>query len=67
MIKLTIRQSNGEQFDVQVEATGTVADLKAACVAGCKLEADAQRLIFKGKSVLFNVMKGRILKDEETL
>ena len=47
--KISIRQSSGEQFEVTVPSTATVAELKAACVEGCKLAADAQRLIFKGK------------------
>mmetsp|Transcript_14413 Transcript_14413/g.19515 ORF Transcript_14413/g.19515 Transcript_14413/m.19515 type:complete len:109 (+) Transcript_14413:36-362(+) len=56
-IKLTIRQSNSEQFTVEVNPKGTVMELKQACVEGCKLPAESQRLIFKG----------RILKDESTL
>ena len=47
-LKLTIRQSNGEQFEVNIEGSATVADLKKACVDGCKLEPENQRLIFKG-------------------
>jgi hypothetical protein len=48
-LKLVIRQSNGEQFEVSVPETATVLELKVACVAGAKLEAENQRLIFKGK------------------
>jgi len=47
-LKLTIRQSNGEQFDIEIEGSATVMDLKKACQDGCKLEPDHQRLIFKG-------------------
>jgi ubiquilin len=53
-IKLIIRQSSGDQFDVEVAANATVLELKQACVEGSKLQPDQQRLIFKG----------RILKDE---
>jgi len=48
-MKLTIRQSNGEQFEVNVDAAGSVVDLKAACQEAAKLEPEAMRLIFKGK------------------
>jgi hypothetical protein len=49
-IKLTIRQSSGEQFEVEVNASATVLELKQACNEGCKLSPDQQRLIFKGNS-----------------
>lgn len=48
-IKLTIRQSSGEQFEVTVAADATVLQLKEACKEGAKLEPENQRLIFKGK------------------
>jgi hypothetical protein len=47
-IKLVIRQSSGEQFEVEVNASATVLELKQACGDGCKLGPDQQRLIFKG-------------------
>ena len=47
-IKLVIRQSSGDQFEVEVSATASVLELKQACADGCKLPADQQRLIFKG-------------------
>jgi hypothetical protein len=47
-LKLVIRQSNGDQFEVTVADSATVLDLKNACVDGAKLEAENQRLIFKG-------------------
>jgi len=56
-IKLTIRQSNGEQFEVEVEPSQTVLQLKELCKEKTNLEAVSQRLIFKG----------RILKDENTV
>jgi hypothetical protein len=49
-IKITIRQSSGDQFEVTVKSDVTVADLKKACEDGCKLPPESQRLIFKGKS-----------------
>ena len=41
MIKLTNRQSNGDQFEVQIEKSATVIELKQACVDGCKLDAES--------------------------
>ena len=57
-IKLFVRQSSGDQFDVEVDAKISIADLKLACEekqGGMK--AGEMRLIFKGK----------ILKDEMTI
>lgn len=48
-IKLTIRMSSGDQFEVTVPTAATVADLKKACEEGSKMSAESQRLIFKGK------------------
>jgi len=48
-IKLVIRQSSGDQFEVEVAPTATVAELKQACAEGSKLQPEQQRLIFKGK------------------
>lgn len=53
-IKVTIRQSNGEQFDVEIEGNALVKDLKVACKTGSGMEPEEMRLIFKGK----------ILKDD---
>jgi hypothetical protein len=39
-IKLVIRQSSGEQFEVEVNAASTVLELKQACGDGCKLGPD---------------------------
>ena len=49
-IKISVRQSNGEQFEVSVAADATVLDLKTACVNKCSLPPESQRLIFKGKN-----------------
>jgi len=60
MLKLTIKQNSGQQFDVQMKAAGsTIADLKQACAekAGSGLTPEEIRLIYKGK----------ILKDDNTL
>jgi len=56
-MKLVIRQSSGDQFEVEVPTTATVLELKQACEKTVNLAPEAQRLIFKG----------RILKDEQTL
>ncbi len=51
-IKVTIKQNSGTQFDVEVEATITVKELKEACATQANVPAEEQRLIFKG--ILFN-------------
>jgi ubiquilin len=57
-IKITIRQSSGDQFEVEVSAKASVLDLKKACAEKqTSIIAEEMRLIFKGK----------ILKDEMTL
>lgn len=54
MIKITLRQNSGQQFDVEVSAKGTVRDLKEACSGPAGISAEDMRLIFKGK--LFSMM-----------
>ena len=57
-IKITIRQSSGDQFEVEVGPTIAVSELKKACAEKqSNIAAEEMRLIFKGK----------ILKDEMTL
>ena len=63
---LTIRQSSGDQFTVEIAKDAKVSDLKAACQEKINIAAEAQRLIFKGKfekdqfltriSMIFKVM-----------
>ena len=48
-IKLTIRQSSGDWFEVQIAPASTVLDLKQLCTEKTQLAAESQRLIFKGK------------------
>ena len=48
-IKLTIRQSNSEQFEVQISPSATVLQLKEECKEKTSLETAQIRLIFKGK------------------
>ena len=48
-IKLTIRQSSGDQFEVVIAPTASVLDLKEKCTEKTELPAASQRLIFKGK------------------
>ena len=59
MLKLTMKQNSGQQFDVEIKQDeSTVLDLKKACaekVGG--ITAEEIRLIYKGK----------ILKDDNTL
>jgi ubiquilin len=57
-IKITIRQSSGDQFEVEIGPKATVEELKKACAEKqTAIAAEEMRLIFKGK----------ILKDEMTL
>lgn len=56
-IKITIRQSSGEQFEVTIAPSSTVLELKTQCTEKTQLPAESQRLIFKGK----------IMKDAQTL
>ena len=57
-IKVIVRQSSGDQFEVELSAKAPITDLKAACAAKqTNIGAHEMRLIFKGK----------ILKDEMTL
>ena len=53
-IKVVIRQSNGDQFDVSVPKNTLVKDLKVACKEKSGMEPEEMRLIHKGK----------ILKDD---
>ena len=48
-IKITIRQSSGDQFEVQLAPTSTVLQLKEECKEKTQLPPESQRLIFKGK------------------
>ena len=57
-IKVLLRQSSGDQFEVEIAPNASVKDLKEACAAKQdSIKAEEMRLIFKGK----------ILKDELTL
>lgn len=40
-IKITIRQSSGQQYEVEVKNDCTVAELKKACEEGCGLPAES--------------------------
>jgi hypothetical protein len=55
-IKVNIRQNSGVTFEVSVEKTSTVADLKKACAEQAGIPAEEQRLIFKGMSKLMNTI-----------
>lgn len=57
MLKLTFKVSTGPSFDLTLEPTATVADVKKAAAAPSGIPEAQQRLIYKG----------RILKDTETL
>ena len=57
-IKVIVRQSSGDQFEIEIGAKATVMELKEECAKKQDaMAAGEMRLIFKGK----------ILKDEMTL
>ena len=57
-IKVILRQSSGDQFEVEIKPDATVKELKDECAIKQEaIKAEEMRLIFKGK----------ILKDELTL
>lgn len=57
-IKVIVRQSSGDQFDIEINAKASVMELKEMCATKQEaMAAGEMRLIFKGK----------ILKDEMTL
>lgn len=56
-MKINIKISGGETFEVEAEESNTVLELKEKCVEKAGVTPDKQRLIFKG----------RIVKDTETL
>lgn len=49
-VKITVRQSSGEQFEVDIALSATVLQLKEKCKEKINLEPASQRLIYKGKS-----------------
>lgn len=48
LIKITLRQNSGAQFEIEVNNKGTVFDMKKACVEKAGITAEEMRLIFKG-------------------
>lgn len=57
-VKIIVRQSSGDQFDIEIGAKASVMELKEECAKKQEaMAASEMRLIFKGK----------ILKDEMTL
>ena len=57
-IKISIKQSSGDTFEVEVAPEASVLELKTECASKMEsMKAEEMRLIYKGK----------ILKDEQTL
>ena len=49
MLKLTMKQNSGQQFEVTIAAEETtVNDLKKACMEATKFTLEEIRLIYKG-------------------
>ena len=57
MLKLKVKTSTGAQYDLEVEATSTVEEVKKLLEPQSSIPADQQRLIYSG----------HILKNENTL
>ena len=55
--KVSFKVSGGEPFDMEVEKSSSVLDLKKKCEEKVKLAPEDQRIIYKGK----------ILKDDQIL
>ena len=55
--KIIIRQSTGDQFEIEVNNGNTVTEVKAKCEEKTGMKAEEMRMIFKGK----------ILKDDMTV
>jgi hypothetical protein len=50
LLKLTMKQNSGQQFEVSIAADGTtVNDLKKLCMEPTKFSLEEIRLIYKGK------------------
>jgi ubiquilin len=68
LLKLTMKQNSGQQFEVSIAADGTtVVDLKKACMEATQFTLEEIRLIYKGKLTYDHQRAGKILKDENTL
>ena len=50
-INIKIKLSNGSTFDVAIPGDATISDLKAKCAGPSGIEADDQRLIYKGRAI----------------
>lgn len=56
-MKVRMRAAGAPDFEVDIEPTSTVMDIKIAATAGCDIDPQVMRLIFKGK----------VLKDEDVV
>mmetsp|Transcript_14257 Transcript_14257/g.39339 ORF Transcript_14257/g.39339 Transcript_14257/m.39339 type:complete len:423 (+) Transcript_14257:88-1356(+) len=54
-MRLGLRCAGCPDFEVELEPSATVADVKVAATAGCDIDPEAMRIIFRGK----------ILKDDD--
>lgn len=52
-LQLTFKPSGAANFDLEIESTATIADVKAKCADLCGIEKDAQKIIFKGMANCF--------------
>lgn len=57
LIKFKVKVSEELEFDLELENTKTIKDLKEASVEKSKLQIEDMKIL----------LKGRILKDEQTL
>lgn len=56
-LHLTFKPSGAANFDLDIDASATIADVKAKCAELCGIEKDQQKIIFKGMSVFCSVNK----------
>lgn len=47
-LHLTFKPSGAANFDLDIDASATVGDVKAKCADLCGIEKDQQKIIFKG-------------------
>ena len=56
-IKITIRQSSGDQFEIEIDPASSVLELKQKCAEKISIPAESQRLIFKGRNTKLTAME----------
>lgn len=47
-LHLTFKPSGASNFELDIDATATIAEVKSKCAEHCGIEKEAQKIIFKG-------------------